>query len=135
MTYFGKDKGRGVIITGTDDWTDYTISARFTVALAYAGGLVARYQGLHRYLTLIKTGDALKLVVNYYGETVLAEAPCTWEVGELHDMALTVNGNEITARLDGQQILSATDDRLTCGGAGYIVERGLAGFRETAITS
>jgi ADP-ribosylglycohydrolase len=135
MTYFGKDKGRGVVITGTDDWTDYTISARFTVALADAGGLVARYQGLHRYLALIKTGDALKLVVNYYGETVLAEAPCTWEVGELHDMALTVNGNEITARLDGQQILSATDDRLTCGGAGYIVERGLAGFRETAITS
>jgi hypothetical protein len=134
MTYFGKDTGRGVIITGTDDWTDYTISARFTVALADAGGLVARYQGLQRYLALIKTEDALKLVANYYGETVLAEAPCTWQVGELHDLALTVKGSDVAARLDGQQILTATDDRLTCGGAGYIVERGLAGFRETAIT-
>ncbi len=134
MTYFGKDKGRGVIITGTDDWTDYTISSRFTIALADAGGLVARYQGLQRYLALIKTGGAVKLVLNYYGETVLAQAPCTWKVGELHDLALTVRGRDVVAHLDGQEILHGTDDTLGRGGAGYMVERGLAGFRETAIT-
>jgi len=133
MTHFGKDEGRGVLITGTDDWTDYTISSRFAIALAEAGGLVARYQGLQRFIALVKTRDALMLVLNYYGEAVLAEMTCTWEVGELHDLALTVTGTEVVAYLDGEEVLRGTDDKLGRGGAGYLVERGLAGFRETTI--
>ncbi len=133
MTYLGKDAGRGVLITGNDDWRDYTFSCRFNIACAEAGGLIARYQGLQRYLALVKTRDALKLVLNYYGETVLAETPCVWEVGELHDLALNVKGNKITASLDGKEVLAGIDDKLGCGGAGYIVERGLVGFRETVI--
>ena len=133
MTYFGKDEGRGVLVTGTDDWRDYTISSRFTIALADAGGLIARYQGLQRFIALVKTADSLKLVLNYYGDTVLGETACHWDAGELHDLALTVKGTTIVAHLDGQQVLRADDDTLRCGGAGYLVERGLAGFRETAI--
>ncbi len=83
----------------------------------------------------MKTADALKLVLNYYGETVLAETPCSWEVGELHELSLTVRGAEIVARLDGEAVVHASDDTLGCGGAGYMVERGIAGFRETRITS
>ena len=133
MTYFGKDEGRGVLVTGTDDWTDYTISSRFTVALADSGGLIARYQGLQRFIALIKTDDSLRLVLNYYGETVLAETPCEWEVGELHELDLTVKGATIVAHLDGQEVLRAENDTLGRGGAGYVVDRGLAGFRETSI--
>jgi len=133
MTYFGKDEGRGVLVTGTDDWRDYTISARFTVACADAGGLIARYQGLQRFLALVKTRDALKLIANYYGETVLAETPCVWQVGELHGLALTVRGSGIIACLDGEQVLSATDNRLVHGGAGFLVESGIAGFREFSV--
>ena len=135
MTHFGKDEGRGVLITGTDDWRDYTISSRFTIVLAEAGGLIARYQGLQRFIALVKTRDALKLVRNFYGETVLAETPCAWQMGELHHLALTVRGTKIVAHLEGEEILSATDDTLGCGGAGYLVESGTAGFREFAIES
>jgi ADP-ribosylglycohydrolase len=133
MTHFGKDEGRGVLVTGNDGWTDYTISGRFAIVLAEAGGLIARYQGLQRFIALVKTRDALKLVLNYYGETVLAETPCTWQPGELHDLALTVRGSGIVANLDGKEVLRGTDDKLGRGGAGYLVERGLAGFRETRI--
>jgi ADP-ribosylglycohydrolase len=133
MTYFGKDQGRGVLVTGNDEWTDYTISSRFTVVLADVGGLIARYQGLQRFVALVKTRDALKLVLNFYGETTLAEMPCTWKVGELHGLALTVKGTEISARLDGEEVLRGSDERLGRGGAGYLVEGGLAGFRETSI--
>ena len=133
MTHFGKDEGRGVVVTGTDDWRDYTISSRFTIVLAEAGGLIARYQGLQRFIALVKTRDALKLVRNFYGETVLAETPCTWQMGELHHLALTVRGAEIVAHLDGEEVLRATDDTLDRGGAGYLVESGRAGFREFAI--
>jgi ADP-ribosylglycohydrolase len=133
MTYFGKNEGRGVLVTGTDDWTDYTISSRFAIALADSGGLIARYQGLQRFVALVKTADSLKLVLNYYGERTLAEVPCTWEVDELHTLALTVTGSAIVAHLDGQEVLRADDDTILCGGAGYIVDRGLAGFRETSV--
>ncbi len=135
MTYFGKNEGRGVLVTGTDDWTDYTISSRFTIALADSGGLIARYQGLQRFIALVKTADSLKLVLNYYGETVLGEKPCQWEVGDLHDLVLTVRGTTIVAHLDGREVLRADDDTLLCGGAGYVVERGIAGFRETSVTA
>jgi len=135
MTHFGKDEGRGVLVTGTEDWRDYTISSRFAIVLADAGGLIARYQGLQRFIALVKTREALKLVLNHYGEAVLAEMPCAWEVGELHDLALTVRGTEIAARLDGEEVLRASNDRLGCGGAGFVVENGIAGFRETAVTA
>ena len=135
MTYFGKDEGRGVLVTGTDDWRDYTISSQFTIALADAGGLVARYQGLQRFLALVTTGDSLSLVLNYYGETVLAETPCEWSIGELHELALTVRGAEAVGYLDGKEVLRVSDERLSCGGAGYVVENGVAGFRETSITA
>ena len=133
MTHFGKDEGRGVVVTGTDDWRDYTISSQFTIVLAEAGGLIARYQGLQRFIALVKTRDALKLVRNFYGETLLAEAPCVWHVGELHHLALTVRGTKIVAHLDGEELLRATDDTLDRGGAGFLVESGTAGFRELAI--
>lgn len=133
MTHFGKDEGRGVVVTGTDDWRDYTISSRFTIVLADAGGLIARYQGLQRFIALVKTRDALKLVRNFYGETVLAETPCAWQMGELHHLALSVRGTEIVAHLDGEEVLRAIDGTLACGGAGCLVESGTAGFREFAI--
>jgi len=135
MTYFGKNEGRGVLVTGTDDWTDYTISSRFTIACADAGGLIARYQGLQRFIALVKTADSLKLVLQHYGERTLAQTQCTWDVGELHDLGLTVKGTTVVAHLDGQEVLRAADDTLGCGGAGYVVENGLAGFRETSISA
>jgi len=133
MTYLGKNEGVGVIVTGTDDWTDYTISARLTIHSARATGIIARYQGLQRYLTLRQTGETLELVLRHYGETTLAETRHQWFAGESHTLALTVQSARITAYLDGGELLSASDDTLRCGGAGFAVDRGLAGFRELEI--
>lgn len=133
MTYFGKDEGRGLLVTGNEDWTDYTIAGQVTIALADGGGLLARYQGLQRYLALVKTADTLKLSLNFYRETVLAEMPCKWTVGELHNLALTLRGAEVIAYLEGEEVLRGVDGKLGRGGAGYLVERGLVGFRETKI--
>ena len=133
MTYYGKNSGRGVLVTGADDWTDYTISSRFTVHCAEEAGLIARYQGLQRFIALVKTRTTMKLVLNHYGDRTLGEVPCTWKAGELHTLSLTVKGTAVTATLDGKQILRGSDEVLRSGGAGYLVDRGLAGFRQTAI--
>jgi hypothetical protein len=140
MTYICKNKEWGVITTGTNDWTDYSISCRFNIHCADRAGLLARYQGLRRYVGLIRAGDRLQLVRRWDDdERVVAEVPCDWAFDQPHDLALSVTGDQVTASVDGRQVLSGRDDllgnRLSRGGAGYCVERGTAGFRDTAVRS
>ncbi len=127
---YGKNEGRGVLVTGADDWGDYTVSARLGIHCADAAGLIARYQGLQRYLALVKTRDALRLVRVFYGETTLAQMPCSWEVDELHLLSLSIRGNHVTASLDGREVFAAEGSDLDRGGVGLLVDSGVARFRE-----
>ncbi len=130
---YGKSEGRGIAVTGTTDWRDYTFSANFCTYLVDRAGLVVRYQGLERYLAVVKTADALQLVLRFYGERVLATHPCRWDEGDLHRIEASVRGTEVVVRLDGREVLRGNDDRLGSGGAGFVAERGGAGFRDVVI--
>ena len=133
LTHFGKNEGRGVFVTGTTDWHDYTLEARVKIHLADLGGLMVRYQGLERYLALVKTRDSLQLIRRYYGDTVLAEVKCHWDIDELHALKLECKGQTLTAWCDGRKLLTAKDDKLTCGGAGLLFDTGIIGFRDLRI--
>ena len=122
--YMLKNDGPGVGVTGNLDWTDYTFSARVLTLLSDAAGILVRYQGLERYIALVRTPTSLQLVMHYYGDTVLAETPCKWKIDEPHDLAITVKGNRITASYDGKKVLEAIDDKLGRGGAGLLVDTG-----------
>lgn len=132
--YVGKNMERGVLVTGTDEWTDYTISARVKVHCPGMSGLLARYQGLQRYVMLVHTADTLQLRRRHDGqETVLAEVPYPWPTDEYRHLALTVRGSHIIGSVDGQPLLEAEDPTLSHGGAGFVVDRAMIGFRETRI--
>ena len=133
VTRLQKNQGRGVMVTGTRDWGDYTFESRVSVHLADGAGLIVRYQGLQRYLALTKTRRHLQLVERYYGDRVLAQVRATWKVDELHSVKLICRGPNIAAYCDGKLIAEAEDEHLGCGGAGYLVESGLAGFRDTRV--
>ena len=136
ITGFGKNAGIGLLVTGTTDWKDYTLATRFSIHCAEAAGLVARYQGLRRFVGVLYRSGKLQLVRQYDDEeTILAETTVRWACDELRALALTVQGRQVSAALDGQEILRGTDDRLGCGGAGFYCARGWAGFRETTIQS
>lgn len=47
--YIGKNSTRGVLVTGTDEWSDYTISADIKIHCPGKAGLMARYRGLTRF--------------------------------------------------------------------------------------
>lgn len=119
-----KNERRGVAVTGSLDWTDYTLRARMATHLSETAGILVRYQGLERYIALVKTPTKLKLVMRHYGDHVLAETKCRWKVDEAHDLAITVKGSQITASCDGKKVLEASDGVLGRGGAGALVERG-----------
>lgn len=63
----------------------------------------------------------------------LAQMPCAWEADELHWVSLNVRGRLVTASLDGQEVLTGEDTTLGSGGAGFVVDSGLAAFREFAV--
>jgi ADP-ribosylglycohydrolase len=122
-----QNSGRGLLIQGGGDWTDYTASSTITLHMAEAAGLAARVQGMRRYYALLlrRNGKA-QLVKALDGEKILAEIDFAWEFGETHDFALTVKGTQIAASLDGKPLFTVEDaDRpLAGGGIALVVEEG-----------
>ncbi len=131
-----QNTGRGLAVTGTTDWTDYTFQADVAMHLADAGGLVVRYQGLERYLALVMTRTGkLRLIRRWYGtDTVLAERPLKWAVDREHALKVQCKGKTITAWCDGKKVFTAQDDKLGRGGAGYLSDTGITGFANAKVS-
>jgi ADP-ribosylglycohydrolase len=135
VRHAGKNEGRGIVVTGTTDWRDYTFVARVKIHLADQAGILVRYQGLERYVALVQTRDRLQLIRRWYGrDTVLAAAPSAWAWDELHTLRLVCRGTHITGSCDGAILLAAEESGLDSGGAGFLFERGIMGFRDVQVS-
>ena len=124
-----QDRGSGLIICGTREWTDYRVSSAMTVHLGPSAGLAARVQGLRRYYAiLLESKDRVRLVkVRDDERTILAEAAFAWSLEKAYDFSMEVRGREIVARVDGVG-LKASDDAAPFedGGIGLIIAEGSA---------
>jgi hypothetical protein len=122
-----QNHGRGLLMTGTRDWQDYSMSASITPHLAVAAGIAARVQGLRRYYGLLlgKTGF-LRLVRVCGEETLLAEVPFPWDYFQTVSLRLLVSGQRIRAWVDGHLFfdLEDNDKSLNRGGIGLVIEEG-----------
>ena len=127
MVKIGKDHGSGIMVTGTRDWTDYTWEATMHIHLAKRTGLLVRYQGLRRYIALLKTAGTLQLVKQHY------EVSMAWKPDEDHHLRLACVGKKLTVWCDEGLVFVEEDLPFLCGGAGYYVEEGLCGFRSTTV--
>ncbi len=123
-----QNRGRGLLITGAREWTDYQVATTLTPHLASAFGLAARVQGMERYYALVLHQEGnVRLVKRFEGEAVLAESSVAWELGRPYGLRLELGGDRIRAWVDDEQIFDVVDgDRpLTCGGIGLVCEEGL----------
>jgi ADP-ribosylglycohydrolase len=130
--------GTALLATGfaTPDWRDYTVSADVTLQMADAAGLVARYRGLRRYLSLEFDWRAkrLSLVRHFDGaRELLASAPCAWEIGERHNLRLEVRGDSAVGYADRQELARATFRDLPAGGVGLRTELGACDFGAVSV--
>lgn len=132
--------GRGMIITGTRDWTDYAVSADLKPYLADAWGLAARVQGCRRYLAVLfdregaAGGKRARLVRVAGGEEVtLAAAPFDWQQDHTYAVRLAVTASRLAASVDGKPLLAADDTTLSRGGIAVIVETGSVGTEEIRV--
>ena len=131
-----QNHGRGLVITGTREWKDYSVQASLTPHLAQAFGLAARVQGLERYYAvLLSASNMVKLVKRLDGEIVLAEEAFKWELGRAYDFQLVVRGNQILVSVDGALLFKVKDlDRpISSGGIALVCEEGCIGTDEVSV--
>jgi ADP-ribosylglycohydrolase len=120
-----QDRGRGLLIQGTREWTDYEVSAAVVPETVAAAGLAARVLGLRRYYALLLRRDRAQLVRELDGTRVLAEAPLARrDYGEPHELTLRVTGLELRAAIDGDVVLDARDGALGGGAVALVSEVG-----------
>lgn len=124
-----QNEGRGLLSTGTREWTDYAVESALTLHLCAAAGIAARVQGLRRYYALLLRRNAdgsgvAQLVRALDGDTVLAEAEFPWNFGETYSFGLRVTGSRLQGSIDGEDLFDVTDDALTGGGIGLVIEEG-----------
>ena len=119
-----QDRGTGLLIQGTREWTDYEVRAAIVPETVAAAGLAARVQGMRRYYALLLRPDRAQLVRELDGTTVLAEAPLERrDYDEPYELGLSVVGDRIVATA-GDIVLEARDDALTGGAVALVCERG-----------
>jgi hypothetical protein len=122
-------------IVGDDTWRDYTVSAR--VLLPRAGtaaepagaepagaALIARFQGFQGttvsqfrgYELRVRSNGAWQLTANGPAPVTLASGwvPAT----DAYAMSLTTRGSIISARINGTQVATVTNDAYAAGPAG-----------------
>jgi hypothetical protein len=122
-----QNRGRGLLIQGTREWTDYEVGAAVVPEMVAAAGIAARVQGMRRYYALLLCDDdTVRLVKSLDGDTVLATAPLRRDFGVPHRLSLRVTGTRLHATVDDATVLEADDrDRPLDGGAVALVcERG-----------
>ncbi|MDF1514832.1 MAG: ADP-ribosylglycohydrolase family protein [Anaerolineae bacterium] len=121
-----QNEGTGLLIHGTRQWSDVTVSADVTPHMVASAGIAARVQGLRRYyaLKLVACGK-LQLVRALDNQVdILAETVLDWSLDTTYELSLEVKGNKLRASVDGIRFLAATDGALTCGGIALLVEEG-----------
>lgn len=133
------NRGVGLMHTGTADWVDYAVRGELSVRLADRAGLAARYCGLYRYVAMVfnRVARELQLVRQYDDQTtILAKAPCEWQLNEVHELRIEVAGQEACGYADGQStpLLEGRFEGLSAGGIALLSDTGTTSFAEVAVT-
>jgi hypothetical protein len=134
-----QDRGEGIIIHGTRQWTDYAVASEIVIHLGNYGGVAVRTQGLRRYYAarLTRSGQLQIVRVRDEDTTVLAETvfPTTFE--KKITVTVTAKGSRIVAIADGVR-LEAEDNSPSAyadGGIGLLVSEGALSADEVRISA
>jgi ADP-ribosylglycohydrolase len=132
-----QNRGEGIIIHGTRQWTDYQAEGNIMLHLGNYGGFAIRVQGLRRYYGARVTRDGKMQIVRVRDDEtkVLAETDFKTEFETNIAMRVSAQGNHIIFEADGVS-LSAEDsgpEAFADGGLGLVVHEGALSSNEIRI--
>lgn len=123
-----KNAGTGMLYQGSQDWSDYAVSATGTSNLAEEFGLVIGVRGLQRFAAvLVKRSGAVELVEENHGRKVIATGSIPYELGDAMTFQLSQIGNQLIATVNGVELKGFLDQEIS-GAAGFLVTTGTASF-------
>lgn len=128
--HLAQDRGQGMLILGSDHWTDIRVEAKVWAQMAKRFGIATRVQGLRRFYALILTDVGEVELIKVFGQReVLASAPFQWKTYQPYSLCIEAKGSMLTAYIDGAQVLHAndSDESFAWGGAAFVVEEGCMG--------
>lgn len=136
-------------LTGSAEWTDYTVQTSFYDQANGTAGLVARYSGenaqtasYYRYRILKNEYEAtpkqvLEKVVGGVATPLVELKEPGFTPREWHVVALSVVGNRLTVTLDGVVVAEAEDASPLAAGKAGVYTRAMGGilFDDFAVTA
>ncbi|NQT20021.1 MAG: hypothetical protein HQ592_09975 [Planctomycetes bacterium] len=129
--------GKGKALTGNDDWHNYTVKATVANWRDGAVGLPARYRDeANHYLYLVHIDGTHQLARFHRGvRTVLAEKKLPVAPDDPHELFFRVDGNVLTAGIDGLRCFEEWASAVENGRAGlYASGTGRADFDNVSVT-
>ena len=125
-----QQRGEGIIIHGTRQWTDYTVSADISLHNGSYVGLAARVQGLKRFyaVRVMRTGQLQLVRTCDRSVEVLASAEFKVELDQRINVALKVVGTKVSAQANSVSVSfnDSSHMQIKDGGIGLIVADGAA---------
>ncbi|CAN7167987.1 ADP-ribosylglycohydrolase family protein [Rhizobium sp. LjRoot254] len=132
-----QNRGEGIIIHGTRQWTDYEASGDVMMHLGNYGGMAVRAQGLRRFYGARVTRDGKMQIVRVRDEEtqVLAETAFATEFEKPISMRVSAKGNRISFKANGTSLSVEDDSReaFADGGVGLLVHEGALSSNEIRI--
>lgn len=133
-----QDRGEGMIIHGSRQWTDYRVAADVTMHLAEYAGIGVRVQGLRRYYAALLTRSGSARIVKAYDGVVkvLAEAPLTSAFETQYDFIVEVVGRRIRWMIGdfGLEAKDEDENALLDGGVSLIICEGASSSNDIRVT-
>jgi rhamnogalacturonan endolyase len=104
------------VIAGEFEWQDYELEVDLTPEGAGRTGILFRYRNSRCYYFFGLTKGSAQIIKVDHGpeyrqvtEDVLASADCDWEEGTRYLASVAVNGDTLSARIDGLVALEVTE--------------------------
>ena len=131
-----QNAGMGLLMQGTREWRDYSLTAEVTPHLVKRAGIAVRVQGLTRFYGLfLAQRNRVQLVrMLHREEEVLGEADFEWNLGETYELTLKVDGDRLVGKVEGVALIEVTDDALDCGAVGLVIEEGRLGVDRVEVS-
>lgn len=129
------NEGRGLLINGAADWTNYEFRARVAPHMAAEAGIATRVGGMQRfYALLLCHSQRARLLRCCDGEEqILAEAELPWEPDQQYDLCLRVVGRQLLASIDDRRMFEVEDDVLAAGAIALVQSEGQTYFSDASI--
>ena len=95
-----QNRGIGLLLQGTREWRDYSLTANVTPHLVRRAGIAVRAQGLKRfYGLLLAPGNRVQLVRMVHNEELLAEERFEWQLGDTRVLTLQAHGERLLGKV------------------------------------